>query len=490
MSFVKLASFMPDADPSQPGVITSCRNLLPTIKGLRAGPSAVSTPLPALAAEVRGSFISRQLDDTRRFIVGSQTKLYEAATSSWTDRTRAVGGDYTGSSDSRWRFTQYGDVLIAVNKIDETQASTSGAFSNLAGAPKALIMEAVDLFVLAFNTNEGTYGDSKDRWWCCKKGDYTVWTPAISDECVTARLMGSSGPIVGARRLGSAVVAYKQSAIYLGAYIGPPQVWDFRQVAGNVGALSHEAIASIAIQGTPAHFFVSDDDIYLFDGSRPVPIGSPVREWFFADIHPSYKAKTIVVADNARSLVRIYYADSTSTGMLNASLIYNYKTKTWGRGPAQSIEWAGDYAPGSVTWDDLGTYYSTWNDFPSAQWDSAFQAGGSTIPAVFDSSHVIKTMSGAAAESSFTTGDFGLDDGISFLSRVRPRMASGAMSGSMTNYYRDAIQDALVADAVTPMDDGRFDVTTSARWHRLQFDLQGDYEILGLDVALDKDADE
>ena len=162
---IKWQGYAPDADDTIPGVFTNCSNVVPTLKGFAGAPSPQTRTLStALAAAPKGATLIRKLDNSVRLFAGTGTKLYEAGASSWTDRTRSVGGDYSLGSDIRWRFTQYGDVSLAVAKTDTLQSSTTAAFADVTGAPKASVVETVGNFVFLFDTNEATYSDSPNRW--------------------------------------------------------------------------------------------------------------------------------------------------------------------------------------------------------------------------------------------------------------------------------------------------------------------------------------
>ena len=123
---IKWEGYAPDADDAIPGIFTDCTNVIPTLKGYAGAPSPqTGTLAAALAAAPQGAALVRKLDNSVRLFAGTGTKLYEAGATSWTDRTRASGGDYALGSDIRWRFTQYGDVSLAVAKTDNLQASTT-----------------------------------------------------------------------------------------------------------------------------------------------------------------------------------------------------------------------------------------------------------------------------------------------------------------------------------------------------------------------------
>jgi hypothetical protein len=67
--------------------------------------------------------------------------------------------------------------------------------------------------------------------------------------------------------LGDYVVAYKQRAIFVGVFVGTPVVWQWNLIpGGEAGAVGQEAVCDIG----GAHFIVSNDNFWLFDGTRPV----------------------------------------------------------------------------------------------------------------------------------------------------------------------------------------------------------------------------
>jgi len=240
-----ISGFLPDADATSEGVILSTDNLLPTIRGSYvAAPSMVNGLLPALAATCFGVSSNKLLDSTTRLIAGTDTKLYEGSGATWTDRSRA--GNYT-TGGKKWRFGVFGNVILAANGIDILQASASAgtSFADVTGAPKCKVFDITQGFVMMGATNEGTYGDQSDRWWCSAIYDYTDWTPDVATQATTGRLVDVAGAIRGIKSLGSNFVAYKDNGMFVGTYIGTPLVWQWQLVQSEVGCSNQEAIANI-----------------------------------------------------------------------------------------------------------------------------------------------------------------------------------------------------------------------------------------------------
>ena len=478
---IPIAGYAPDLDPTTPGILTDCTSLIPTLKGYAGAPTASSIGADALAAACQGAAVCVDLDDTVRVFAGTSTKLYELSGTSWTDVARV--GDYSLGTDIRWCFSQFGNIGLAVSKPTTLQASNTGDFADVAGAPKATIVETVGQFVFLADTNETTYGDSPDRWWCCAKGDYTDWSPDIATECATGRLTSTPGPIKAAKRFGDAMVLYKERAMFLGVYVGAPQVWDFREIPGEIGALGEYAVVNVGTSDNPLHIFMAADDFYQFNGSRPVKIGTPVREAVYGQMNRNLAYLSIAQHDPTKALIRFYYC-STGQPVLDKCVVYNYKTGKWGRDD-RTIEMAFQYVSGGITYATLGNLYSTYNDLPAISYDSSFWTARTPIPTVFNTSHQILTLTGQATTSSMTSGDMGDEQRFSMLNRVIPRWLTKPTTASMINYYRDNLGDSLTTDQTTTIDArGRFDVMREARWHRIRMDFTGPTEITGFTPEL------
>ena len=485
----KLESYAPDADPTVDGVITNCMAFIPSLRGMKAAPSETAAAITSsLAAACKGASVARKLDDSARLFAGTTTALYEGTSTSWTDRTRASGGAYSLAGSDRWRFAQFGDVTLAVAKTDILQGSTTGAFSNVAAnAPKAGIVEVVGQFVFLCDVNDqgsiGPYGDAEHRWWCCAKGDHTVWTPSATNEATTGTLTSAPGKIRAARRFGDQLVIYKHRSMFVGSYQGLPTVWNFKQLAGDAGAACQEVVVNIGTSRNPRHVFMGFDDFYSFDGTRPVSIAENwVKQTVFSELNKQYAESSLALRDPINNLVYFFYPSSASSNP-DKCVVYNDRTGRWGRDD-RTVEAVVEYLSTGMTYDDLGTSYATYADLPDVSYDASFWTSGFPTPAVFNSSHIIKLLSGTPGSSSVTTGDIGDDVREVFIRRVTPRYLTAPTAATMTNYYRQSLSDSLTTGDTTTQASGRFDVLREARWHRLKFDFTGSVELNMYDADL------
>lgn len=489
---IPFLGYAPDLDPTLPGVMTNCAAIIPTIRGFKGAPSAVQSGYAALAAQCYGAAQLRKADDTGRLFAGTAAGLYEGSGSSWTDRT--AGGGYTLGSTNFWRFAQLGDVSLAAAKSEKLQSITTASTFAAATttAPKASIVETANNFVLLFDVNDqGAIYDSADRpdgWWCGPKGDYVDFTPSVTTEAATGRLMSTPGKILAGRRFGYQVVAYKQRSMYLGTYVGQPTIWDWQLIPGEAGALSQEVVVNVGTPEDPKHIFMGADNFYSFSGGRPIPIGNPIKDTVFSELNTQYSFSCKALHDTKAKVVRFYYPVNSSN-MPEKCVVYNYVTDKWGRDDRQ-IEACVEFQSGGLTYNSLGSSYATYDSLPDLAYDLAFASSGLAVPAIFDTLHVLRTLSGPSSSSSITLGDYGDPQMFATLQRVIPKFLTAPDSANFVHFYRDVISDNLTQGVTVALSSGRFDVLKSARWHRGRMDMVGNHELPGIDAALVQDGEE
>lgn len=474
-----LLGFAPDADPVTPGVITDCTNLVPYENGMEGAPTALTPDdVPALAAECFGATVVTNLSGTRRIIAGTGTKLYELTGGAWADQSRVAA--YNASSDSRWTFAQFGNTTLAANKGDTIQRSTSTTFADIATAPSAAIIFSVGSQIMALNVNDGT--DKPDGWHVCAVNDDTDWTTSLTTLAASGRLVTTPGKITAGARLGEFAVAYKNNSIYMGQFVGAPSVWDWTLAAsGDAGCVGESAICDLG----GVHFFVGDDNLWFFDGTRPIPAADgTVRQWFNDNCSPSFRYRSQCVFDRIRNRIWLFFPSSSSQ-TCDTTLVYHVRTKQWGRAD-MSVEAVLNYISSGLTYDTWDTAGATFNDLPNISFDSAYWLSGSQSLSAVNSSHQLQTISGDTVSCGFTTGDAGDDFAYSLLDQIRLRYAPGSAPSAATvqAFYKSNSGDSLSTGESGSIDDGKFDVLQEARWHRAVFDFTGPVRITAIDAKL------
>lgn len=479
----QLSGFAPDLDPETPGVLTDCNAIVPTTQGLSSANTLVNAGYPVLGSVPTSAFIAQLLDGTKRVFVAEGVWIDEASGGTWVDRSRA--GNYSGTNRMRWAV--FGNAVLNANRTQVIgQALPGSGFTDIAGAPAASIIVTASGFVMALNVNHASYGDNPDGWHCCGIRNQANWTASAASQSAYGRLLDSPGAIKAGAPLGSDIVAYKDTSMYLGRYVGPPLVWQWDRIPGDIGCSGNESVVVVGTQ----QFFVGPSDFYVYDGTVPRPIGgatfnssaTPVREWFFANLNQQHKEKIIGIADIPRDLVYWYYPSTASSGELDSCLIYNFRTGQWGK-QAITIQCALLYSTGQVTYDGLGALYSTYDSLPDIAYDSSFWLADTQAPAVFQGNS-LKSITGEPGPSWLVTGDFGDLTNYVTLRRVTPRYRQQPVSASGTNFYRASLGQARTQDFTVPMSRGRFDMRRAAHWHSFRFEFPGRMSINGLDMDL------
>jgi hypothetical protein len=475
-----IKGWLPDADPTMPGMLTDCQRVMGTVAGYAGAPAPIKSPVNPLTSPVRGAVVATQLNGNRRIFAGTQTNLYQLTTAVWNDVSKS--GGYVGSSESRWSLAQFGDTTLASNLADPMQQITGGAslFADVPTAPKAkIIVTNANNFVLAFYTNEATYGVAPDRWWCCAQNNQTDWVPNVSTGANTGRLIAAEGAITAAMVLGDYVVAYKTSAIFVGTFVGSPIGFQWNKMPGGpAGAVGQEAVCDIG----GAHFIVGESNFWIFDGTRPIPIGvGETRDWFYFNSSPSWRYRTQATFDQQHNLVRVCYASVASRGELDRVITYNVLTKQWGRDDAV-VETSLNYIEPGTTINGMDNFALTINALPNIPVDSPFWLAGGRVSSYFDSTHQLVSLNGTTTDSFIVTGDLGDDDGVTMIDRFRVRYSQAPTTANATGQTKFSSGDRLVPGPINAINDGKFDLRQTARWHRVRVDMTGGHVETAFDV--------
>lgn len=472
---IPFKGFTPSVDPTTPGAVLDCTNMVPTLRGMKAAPTPSPIGNAPFPDTVTGAATCELLSGSYRTIAGTSTKLYEVIGAVESD---VSGMAYTGGAN-RWRFCQFGNATIASNGSDPLQQSIStGNFASIPGAPAASIVEVTQGFVFAFDTTDATDGHRPNGWTCSGIYDQTVWTPSQATQCAKGVIIDTPGKITAGRVLGTNIVAYKKNSMFYGNYQGGSVIWGFQQISPVVGTPCQEAVVAI---GTRHVFLGSDAQVYQYDGSAVTPVGDVVKDWLYANWSQQFRDRVESYHDQENSLVYWYFCSSNATQAVpDKCLVLNYRTGQFGRADAK-VEAAVAYVSGQITWDSIGSLpgVTTWDTLPSIPYNSSFWSQASEIPAIIDTTHALQSLSGVSASSSITSGWFGDDSDYMYVSGIVPRF--GAMPATCSGSAQTVSQlgGAPSVEALGDMYDGELAADFSCRYAQITLNFTGNHEILG-----------
>jgi hypothetical protein len=463
-----LIAWAPDADPTSPGVIASVLNMLPTARGYAPDYSlAASQDSPAtLPSAALSAALIKPGTSTPLLMLSTATGLYSVF-GSLIDLTPA-SAPVAASATVPWRFDSFGTIALAVQYANVLHATTNPYggtdFLAVSGAPTANTMCVQSGFVMLGDTSLTVGWPYPDGWWCSELQDYTGWTPDLATQCARGRLTQTPGGIVRMVAFQNDIIAFKNTSILRGTYVGQANgVWQWAVLSTEVGLASHNSV----VETGGVLYFLGNDGFYRFNGGGIERLRSAPWEWFVGDRGSNDINLTSAVYDPVRRLVRWHYRQALQT-RLNVCLAYHPDSDRWGWTTSDCA------VPLNVPTETLPSVLA------SSSKTMIFPAG-----IVDATTHQVKVYSGTPDESFLQTGDVGDDDVVSTLTKVRARFLSAPSAAFARHFYRMRLSDALTTGAEVARVDGKYDFSHAARWHRVTFSGgsgAGMYEIVGFSV--------
>jgi len=169
--------------------------------------------------------------------------------------------------------------------------------------------------------------------------------------------------------LRASLAIYKKGSTHIADYIGGEEIFAFRTLFSQAGALSRHAVADINGQ----HLLVTDGDIVVHDGQSIRSIADKRRRrYFFNAIDQDNFDNLFVVYYRQQGEVWICFPETGSDGYASRAMVYDIANDAWGDRELSGIAfgatgiindtavdetWDGD----SGVWDDDVTVWNTVN---------------------------------------------------------------------------------------------------------------------------------
>jgi len=433
-------------------------NAQPTTKGYQALNSPQALAGPALET-VLGSTLAYFSNGAIQVFTGGPTHLY-----------RWDGPHYTPVSgalvaNDRWRFTQFGDDLIAINPgapvgtnpapVIHPQVynhpGTSGGFVPLSSVPSAVgappdnptCLCAVNGQVLMFKGN---------TWYCSGLGTDIIWTPDIQTQAGTGIFYDYPGTVVACAPIFRNCVVFKQTCTYLMNYVGGYPVWSNQLISDETGTWCQESV--VVLPDSVA--FLGSDDFYTCSGYTPQRIPNNFKEWFW-DV-----------------------ADPTKFNLMQSRYDVTHGIAYW------------YFVTKSPPFPDVCDRWVAWNP-RTGRWATGYLAQGAfSVPypnqqpgwlsgLFFNQAQVLNGWSASPSTMRLSTGYFGSSNGFSQVMRVRPIYYVAPDSATVLPYHVTNLGDPDVNGPMTFLNqkDGWYYLRQTDRWHRFQIQTDGPDDIPG-----------
>jgi hypothetical protein len=420
---------------------------------------------------VNGTFTVDTVPTTTTF-----TYLQSGSNIPTTADTGTVSFQYTTPTNQRWRFTQFGNVLIAANGGNRLQGynlNSSTTFQDLAAdAPQSRYVTVVRDFVVSAYVNSSTVYPYRVQW--SALGDESNWANSATTQA-DFQDIPDGGSIVGLTG-GEFGLVFMDRSIHRMTYVGSPLVFQFDNISRNLGC--YEANSIVQYGGTS--FFLSDDGFYACDGQQLIPIGNEkVNRYFFSDVDEGSLSLMSAAVDPFRKLVVWAYA-SQSSATVDKLLIYNYQTGKWTSGTTDASRVASSSTPSFDLegMDVFGNLEQIMSSFDDRVW-----LGGKMQFAGVKNTKIV-TFTGNGNTAIIETGDIEMPGVTSAITLAKPIVDGG--SGNVALVSRRLLSEQVVFGTQTVADsENRVSIRGIGRYHRLQLTPTGQWtNTVGIDVDM------
>lgn len=257
---------------------------------------------------------------------------------------------YNAAPESTWYYTTLSNSIVMNNIIDVPQGLTpiDDKFKDLPGWGYPLGPEGKSVtwrcgrirafknYLIALNmVEEGREFPQRVRW---SNVSYVNDLPPdwiendINKDGGFNDLSDSIGKIVDGLPLRDSFVIYTDQETYVMDYIGGGLIFNFKKLYSDSGLLAPEC----AVEFEGKHFVISQDDIFVHNGSSRQPVASGrVKEFLIDEISSVNPAATKVIALPHTKEVWICYVGPGATGennigwSTNKAAVWNWEFDTW-----------------------------------------------------------------------------------------------------------------------------------------------------------------
>lgn len=464
---IRISAWLPDVDQTLPGVLSDVQNLVPTMRGYGAEYSLRDSTLytGTLASEALSTGTLHLANDSVVPLVSTDDGIFYLNIGSIADRSNA--SPYTARSQqlAYWRFAAFGSVALAAQYDNVLQFSTdieATDFADVSGGPKAYTMAVQRGFVIVGNIKDGSYAGA-NSWLCSAQDDYTNWTPDIATGSATGTITATTGSIIRLIPFRDYVIMFKERAFHRGQFVGRANnSWEWPVVSTKIGLVGHDAVCEV----DGVLYWLSESGFYRWGGGAVERIASGPFEWLIDNSAGyGFLQDTQAMWDPVQRVIRWVLAfPGAFTGKI--VLTYHPDTDKWGKSlldVQRAVQLAYETVP------------SISNDNPMLR----------AMPlAYISSAGKVQLASDTPAESYFATGDIGDDDQVFDLSRARVRFFIEPDSSTAAHSTRMNLGESLTIVSTSARDDGKYDLSQAARWHRVKFTQAGRYEVNGFRVDM------
>jgi hypothetical protein len=457
--------------PDQPGVIgalTTAKNCFPKAVGYGPFPQEVDYS-DAAPQNLTAAAAAKDTNSITSIYAAGTTRLFKLDTSdfSWDDISAVT---YSGTSG--WKFTQFGNSLIAANESNTMQyidVMSGTTFADLAAdAPKAKFVTVVRDFVVS-----GYQSANKNRVQWSGINNEKTWTTSATTQA-DFQDVPDGGFVQGVTGGEFGLVLLERSIVRM-SYVGTPLIFQFDNIARNRGCFEPNSV----IQWQGITYFLGDDGFYACDGQNLKNIGAEkVNRYFFNSLKESDLGNMSAAIDPINNLVVWGYP---TIDLDYRVLVYHVPTGKWSYSDSTATRVAPVSTP-SITLEGLDAFSAS-IDALGISLDSRNWLGGKLLLLGINGNKLI-TFTGASKTATIETADIAADTNQSMITMIKPIVDNGTGSASIAS--RLQLNQTVSFPTVTAANsENRIGARSYGRYHRVKLQPSGDWTTaIGVDVEI------
>ena len=457
--------------PDQPGVIgalTTARNCFPKAVGYGPFPQEVDYS-DAAPQNLTAAAAAKDTNSITSIYAAGTTRLFKLDTSdfSWDDISAVT---YSGTSG--WKFTQFGNSLIAANESNTMQyidVMSGTTFADLAAdAPKAKFVTVVRDFVVS-----GYQSANKNRVQWSGINNEKTWTTSATTQA-DFQDVPDGGFVQGVTGGEFGLVLLERSIVRM-SYVGTPLIFQFDNIARNRGCFEPNSV----IQWQGITYFLGDDGFYACDGQNLKNIGAEkVNRYFFNSLKESDLGNMSAAIDPINNLVVWGYP---TIDLDYRVLVYHVPTGKWSYSDSTATRVAPVSTP-SITLEGLDAFSAS-IDALGISLDSRNWLGGKLLLLGINGNKLI-TFTGASKTATIETADIAADANQSMITMIKPIVDNGTGSAAIAS--RLQLNQTVSFPTVTAANsENRIGARSYGRYHRVKLQPSGDWTTaIGVDVEI------
>jgi hypothetical protein len=457
--------------PDQPGVIgalTTAKNCFPKAVGYGPFPEEVDYS-DAAPQNLTAAAAAKDTNSVTSIYAAGTTRLFKLDTTdfSWDDISAVT---YSGTSG--WKFTQFGNSLIAANESNTMQyidVMSGTTFANIAAdAPKAKFVTVVRDFVVS-----GYQSSNKSRIQWSGINNEKTWTTSATTQA-DFQDVPDGGFVQGVTGGEFGLVLLERSIVRM-SYVGTPLIFQFDNIARNRGCFEPNSV----IQWQGITYFLGDDGFYACDGQNLKNIGAEkVNRYFFNSLKESDLGNMSAAIDPINNLVVWGYP---TVDLDYRVLVYHVPTGKWSYADSTATRVAPVSTP-SITLEGLDAFSAS-IDALGISLDSRNWLGGKLLLLGIDGNKLI-TFTGASKTATIETADISADANQSMVTMLKPIVDGGTGDASVAS--RLQLNQTVTFPTVTSANsENRIGVRSYGRYHRVKLQPTGTWSTaIGIDVDI------